>query len=473
MKGLRAATKSIWMILIVALALRLVFMCQYELSHPKQAVSVIPFLFESGNIAHSLAAGHGFSSPFRVDTGPTAWMTPAYPLLLAGIFRLFGVYTFHAWEAAVLVNILCCTLACVPLFYAGKRIGGVGLAAGAAWLWAVFPNAILIPVESMWDASISALLVAAILWATLALAESERMRDWCAYGLLWGVALMVNATLAALLPLLLGWVAYRQHVQNRQWAIRAVMSVIIVILCCVPWTIRNYKVFHHFVPLRSVLGLQLWLGNNDQTQDIFRGDLHPIYNAAERERYIAMGELAYMHEKRQEAVQYMLSHPARESRLIANRFISIWSGGTPYPVTDFVETPSPSFRFILAFNLLAAVSALCGIFILIRTRSAFWFPVAAFPVVYPWAYYLTLALPRYRLPIDPIVLLLMAVALRQIARGGTPRVAQSSTSKRGRRAKSRPPPGQETRRLAWRQLPWTTESSTNPVVVRWTKSWKN
>ena len=432
-KTVRAAVTSIWVILFVALAVRLDFMWDYQLNHPKQAVSVIPFLFESGNIAHSLAAGKGFSSPFRVDTGPTAWMTPGYPFLLAGIFRLFGAYTFPAWAAAVLVNILCCVLACIPIFYAGKRIGGLGLAAGAAWLWTIFPNAILIPVESMWDASISALLVATILWATIALAEAERIPDWCAYGLLWGAALMVNATLAALFPLLLGWLAYRQHRANRPWALRAAAVAVIAMLCCVPWTIRNYRVFHHFVPLRSVLGLQLWLGNNDQTQDIFRGDLHPIYNASEREHYIALGEIAYMHEKRQEAVQYMLLHPAREVDLIANRFISIWSGGTPNPLTDFVGTPSLSFRFILAFNLLAAVAALLGTVILFRTRNAFWFPVAALPVVYPWAYYLTLALPRYRLPIDPAVLLLTAVTFRQVIYGRKPAVAQSTTPKGRRR----------------------------------------
>jgi 4-amino-4-deoxy-L-arabinose transferase-like glycosyltransferase len=434
-KAPRSAVTSIWIIVLFALAIRLGFMWHYESVHPNQAVSVIPFLFESGNIAHSLATGHGFSSPFRVSTGPTAWMTPVFPLILAAIFRAFGPYTLHAWEAVVLFNILCCTLACVPLFYATKRIGGVGVAAGAAWLWAIFPNAILIPVESMWDASISALLVATILWVTLALAESERTRDWLAYGLLWGVALMVNATLAALLPLLLGWLAYRQRLQKRAWVKRASATIATVVLCCVPWTIRNYKVFHHFVPLRSVLGLQLWLGNNDQTQDIFRGDLHPIYNAAEREKYIAMGEIAYMNEKRQEAVQYMLSHPGREVRLITYRFISIWSGGTPYPLRDFIETPSLGFRFILAFNLLAALGALCGICVLFRSHSAFWFPVAAFPVVYPCAYYLTLSLPRYRLPIDPIVLLLTAIALQRVFHRRTPE--PPAAVERGRKRKQR------------------------------------
>src|SRR5271168_374209 len=414
----RAAATSLWLIMLVALALRLGYMRQFQNIHPRQGVSVIPFLFESGNIAHSLATGHGFSSPFRVDTGPTAWMTPLFPLLLAGIFRIFGAYTFHAWAATVLLNISCCTLACIPIYFVGKRIGGVALAAGAAWLWAIFPNAILLPVESMWDASISALLAATILWATFALerSESHRLRKWCAYGLLWGVALMFNATLAALFPFLAGWLAYRAHQQNRAWFKNAAAAVAIIILCCVPWTVRNYRVFHHFVPLRSVLGLQLWLGNNDQTQDIFRGDLHPIYNAAEREKYISLGEIAYMRQKKQDAFAYMLSHPAREAHLIFYRAISIWSGGTPYPLEDFIGTPSLRFRTVLAFNVIAALGTLCGIIILFRERSPFAVPIAAFPLIYPWAYYLTLALPRYRLPIDPIVMLLLAICILRLAR---------------------------------------------------------
>jgi dolichyl-phosphate-mannose-protein mannosyltransferase len=412
----RAAATSLWLIMLVALAIRLGYMWQFQHIHPRQGVSVIPFLFESGNIAHSLVTGHGFSSPFRVDTGPTAWMTPLFPLLLAGIFRHFGAYTFHAWTATVLLNISCCTLACVPIYFVGKRIGGIGLASGTAWLWAIFPNAILLPVESMWDASISALLAATILWATLALAESQRLRDWCAYGLLWGIALMFNATLAGLFPFLAGWLVYRARQEKREWFKPTAAAVAIILLCCVPWTIRNYRVFHRFVPLRSVLGLQLWLGNNDQTQDVFRGDLHPIYNPAEREKYISMGEIAYMQQKKQEAIAYMLTHPAREAHLITYRAISIWSGGTPYPLEDFLGMPSLRFRVVLAFNLVAALGTLCGIVILFRQRSQFAIPVAAFPLIYPWAYYLTLALPRYRLPIDPIVMLLLAISIQRLTR---------------------------------------------------------
>jgi hypothetical protein len=413
-RSFRAAATSLWLILAVALFLRVGYLWNYAHEHPRQAVSVVPFLFESGNIAHSLAVGNGFSSPFRVETGPTAWMTPVYPFLLAGVFRAFGAYTFHSFIAAASLNILFVTLTCVPIFFAGKRIGGLGLAAAAAWLWAVFPNAILQPVQSMWDGSLSALLVATIFWATLALAESSRVRDWCAYGLLWGVTLMTNATLIALLPFLFGWLAYRAHKQQRPWFGRVALSIGIAVLCCVPWTIRNYDTFHSFVPLRSGLGLQLWLGNNDGTQDIFRAERHPIYDAGERAKYIEMGEVAYMHEKRLEAVQYMQTHPAREAHLIGRRIISLWSGGTPTPVRDFLNVPSAWFRFVLLFNIMAAIGAIVGIVVLVRRRSVYAFPAAVFPIVFPWAYYLTLVLPRYRLPIDPIVMLLTAVAIERI-----------------------------------------------------------
>ena len=413
-KIFRAAATSLWLILAVALLLRVGFLYQFQHEHPKQAVSVIPFLFESGNIAHSLAVGAGFSSPFRVNTGGTAWMPPVYPLLLAGIFRIFGPYTFPSFIAATLLNISFATIACVPIFFAAKRIAGPGVAAAAAWLWAIFPNAILIPVESMWDASLAALLVATILWATLALADSSRGRDWCAYGLLWGITLMTNATLVALFPLLLAWLAHRAYKQQRAWLGKLALSLGIAVLCCAPWTIRNYEVFHAFVPLRSGLGLQLWLGNNDNTQDLFRAERHPIYNASERARYIELGEVAYMREKQLQAIQYMQWHPAREAHLIWRRIISFWSGGTPTPLKDFLSVDSRWFRFVLLFNLAAALGALYGMVVLVRRPSPYWFPVAVFPVVFPWAYYLSLVLPRYRLPIDPVVLMLTAVALESL-----------------------------------------------------------
>jgi hypothetical protein len=388
-------------------AIRAAFAWNYQAHFSHRALAVIPFLFECGNISWSIATGHGFASPFHVDTGPTAWMTPVYPYVLAGLIKAFGTYTFATWVAAVALNICCSSLACVPLFYAGRRIGGPALAATAAWLWAMFPNSIQLTYESMWDTSLSALLGAALFWATLRVAESRSLRAWCGYGLLWGVALMTNAALLSLLPFLLGWAAWRLRAG---WLPRAAAAAGIAALCCVPWAIRNAEVFHAFVPLRSVLGLQLWCGNNPQAKVIWLGGQHPIHDQAEREQYVQMGEIAYMQAKRRDAIAYMLRHPRRESELVAGRFVSFWTGGTPAPFADFPRL-SPWFRYVLVFNLVVAASTAAGLLILWRRRELAAFPAASYAVVFPWAYYLTLSLPRYRAPIDPVLMLLTSVAL--------------------------------------------------------------
>jgi hypothetical protein len=427
---LEAVATSLALILIVAVGLRVTMTRNYVHRNPRQALAVRPFLFESGNIAFSLATGQGFSSPFRVVTGPTAWMTPVYPLLLAGVLRLFGTYTYPSFLGAVALNILFSTLTCVPIFYAGRRIGGARLGALAAWLWAVFPNANLLTFQSLWDASLDAFLAAAILWATLVLAASPRPeRDWCGYGLLWGLAIMTNPVFLALLPFWLGWAAYRQRQKGFPWAGPVAVTGVVVILCCVPWTLRNYKVFHAFVPLRSVMGLQLWLGNNAQTTPLWLGHLHPIFDSSEREKYTEMGELAYMEEKRNLALAYMEENPRRVVELTWRRFLTVWSGGTAYPVRDFLRVRDLWFRYVLLFNILAAIGALAGIVLLWRRQSSeYTFPLGVAVLVFPWPYYLTLVEPRYRLPIDPVVLLLLAVTALACASGSHVRSTRARSS---------------------------------------------
>ena len=426
-------TTSLWLILLVALGLRLAYF-RYELRIiPRQALEAVPFLYEPGDIAYSLATGSGFSSPFRVQTGPTAWTTPIYPLLLAGVFEFFGTFTFSAFVVAVLLNILFSTLTCVPIFYAGRQIGGVALGAGAAWLWAIFPNAVIIPFQWIWDTSLSGLLAAALAWATLAVADSAKTRDWCLYGLLWGAALMTNGTLLAGLPFMFGWMIWQRYeAEDTRWVKRAALTVVMVIVCCVPWTARNAVVFHAFIPLRSPLWLQLWLGNNDAYGDAFPGWLHPIDNVGERAKYVRMGEIAYMQEKRRETIDWVEKHPGRALHLVWQRFVATWLG-TPHPWRDFWREREPLVRLVFVANFFAAVAGLAG---LVRlgwdpALRRYLVPMAALPVLFPFAFYLSQALLRYRYPIDPIMMLLVAVAMRAayhaLARGGQRKIAEVDT----------------------------------------------
>ena len=78
---------------------------------------------------------------------------------------------------------------------------------------------------------------------------------------------------------------------------------------------------------------------------------------------------------------------------------------------------------MLLFNLGAALGALGGIFFLLRRGNRYVYPVSVYPIVYPWAFYLSLALPRYRHPIDPVLMLLTAVTLLELAGRPTPAAA--------------------------------------------------
>lgn len=406
---IRKLATSLALIVIVALGARIAFAWNQVSKIPPEALRIAPFQQEAGNIGFALAQGRSFSNVFRMETGPTAWLAPVYPLILAGIFKLFGIFTARAFFIAVGFNILCSASACVPIFFAGKHLGGLGVASAAAWLWAIFPNAILIPFEWIWDTSLTAFLAAAILWATLGVVNSEKLRHWCGYGLLWGCTLMTNPSLGSLLPVLLAWMAVRgRGAASSRWS-RCALAAGLVTLCCLPWTIRNYATFHRLIPIRSNLPFELWLGNNDIFDEYAAGARRAITRTEEARHYAQLGETAFMREKWDLATTFMKTHPGLTVRLAGLRFFDFWLG-THTPLKNFREADSNLIRLILLGNFLTATCALLGLVVLCWRKAPATLAAAAFPVLFPCLYYLTHADLRLRHPIDPVVLLLTAIA---------------------------------------------------------------
>ncbi len=405
----RAAT-SISLIVIVAFAIRIFLFWTVQHQGKLPVVENAPFGYETGKIASEIAEGHGFSSPFRIESGPTIWLTPVFPYLLAGVFKLFGVYTYKSMLVITALNDLFSTLTCIPIFYIAKRLGGLGLAAGAAWMWAIFPNAILMPFEWIWDTSLAALMAALILWATIEIRDSKRVRDWIGYGLLWGAGLMVNASILALAPFLLVWLAMSLRKKGWRWVQLPVMALIMAGIVCVPWTVRNYVVFHKVIVFRSNFGLELWLGNNSQVPDTWAGFLHPNDYAPEREKYVRLGEIEYMKQKQSEAIQFMESHPRDTLRFFWRRFVDNWMG-TWDPIQDIWGTLPVDARVTLVANLFLSLFGLLGLLFMYREKNPHAFPIAMFPLIYPIVYYVTHSSLRYRHPIDPAMVVVATYAL--------------------------------------------------------------
>ena len=97
---------------------------------------------EAGRIARSITQGEGFSNPLFGKTGPTAWLAPVFPYLLAGIFKIFGVYSKASAITALALDCLFSALTCIPVYFIARKHFGDPTAAWAGWAWAFFPYGI-------------------------------------------------------------------------------------------------------------------------------------------------------------------------------------------------------------------------------------------------------------------------------------------------------------------------------------------
>jgi len=398
-----------WVIAVVALLLRLAWL-GYKISViPRDVLATAPFENEVGNVASALVDGHGFCCLFRQATGPTAWLGPVYPFLLAAVFKLFGTFTFGSFCAAVFVNSLFSALACFPLFSAGLRVCGKFTAVLACWLWALAPVAIILPYAWIWDTSLSAFLAVVLLWATLVLPERPTVFAFAVYGLLWGISLLTNPALGAVLPFLLAWALRCAKSTKRQRLQRVLACSAVVLFICLPWTIRNYVQFHRFIPLRSNFAYEFWSGNNPIFDPDSR-ETNRITRYEQTRRYAEVGESVFLHEKWQAAERFVRMQPALYGHLCARRIIATWCG-TDSPWYDFVHADSWVAQVLLVSNLLSLPLGVGGLLCLYRVRRPLFVPIAAFPIIFPVTFYLTHTSLRHRHPCDPAVALLTAIAL--------------------------------------------------------------
>jgi hypothetical protein len=398
-----------------ACATRLAFIYHQQSVIPHQVLASIPFEQEAANTAFALSQGQGFSNLFRQNTGPTAWLAPAYPLLLSLILRVFGAFTFSSFIAAACLNALFSVAATIPLFHLAQKISGRAAAIAAAGLWAFLPAGILMPFEWIWDTSLSVLLVVTILWLTLRVSESAKLSLWLSYALLWALALLTNPSLGVALPFLFLWAAYRARDLIRLSAKIPALTFTLILLCCLPWTIRNYTAFHRVIPIRSSLPFEFWIGNNDLFDPHATGGIQRITRFQEIRRYSQLGETAYLAEKSQQASSFIRRNPILFLTLAAKRIIATWTG-TEHPFTDFLRSNSLLARAVIACNFVLALGTILGIWFLSRAKSPFAFPVIVFPALYPIIFYLTHTSLRYRHPIDPILLLLTVLAVANFRR---------------------------------------------------------
>jgi len=397
---LRKTLRRPIVIALVALALRLLVMTAEHTYKADSGQESFAMGWETGRIAYSVAIGQGFSSPFQGKTGPTAWVAPLYPYLVAGVFKIFGIYSYQSSWVLLAINSLFSALTCLTIYSIAKETLGEKTALWSAWLWAVLPYSMYWAIRWVWETSLSAFLLSAVFLLTLRLKNSDGLKTWALFGLTWGAIALSNPSLLSLLPFALAWACYQRLREHKKWMGPAALAIVIFVLCVTPWMIRNYEVFGRFVFIRSNFGAELRLGNYEDADGLWKWQRHPSQNAAEFVTYQGMGEIAYAHERGREAMEFIRSHPAMFVSLSLKRAYYFWFGT---PRTS--GTPGLS-RSRYVFFLLSTVLAFLGSWLVIKQKKPGAFLYASLILVYPLVYYITFPHPRYRHPIEPEMMIL-------------------------------------------------------------------
>jgi 4-amino-4-deoxy-L-arabinose transferase-like glycosyltransferase len=389
-----ARTSFFWMVLI-ALALRLGLIVIGHTYKFRTSDNNFSFGWEMGRVGRSLALGQGFSNPFGGTTGPTAWEPPLYPFLIAGVFKLFGIYTHASGFVLLAINSIFSALTCIPIFLIAKRCFGETVAVWSAWLWALLPFVMYWCTRWVWETSLAALLLTLIFWLALSMEDRHGFTPWLMFGLLWGVAALTNVSLLAFLPASGLWAWHRRWKRGKKSLGGVVLASALFFACITPWLIRDYRTFGQFIFIRSNFGAELRLGNGPGANGTWMQYLHPTQNVLEMRRYRQLGEIAYVATRKREAIAFIREDYGRFAGLCMKRFVYYW-GGIPRVAKIAALAP-----FQNSLYLASSVLALWGLGRALRKRQPgawllFWL-ILCFPLVY----YVVFPHPRYRHPIEP------------------------------------------------------------------------
>ncbi len=367
---------------------------------------------EVDSIALALLSKHQFADPYAVATGPTAHTTPFYPLVVAGVYALFGHGNMGYLVRSLLV-IGAYSLLYSSYIWLAHSFGfskGVGLIAGF--------SAALLPVKRSaevfrgWEEPYAAMGLAVLLLFTLRhwRAPCRKARMAVLLGVAWGAVFYISFSLAAVLA----GVILMDAVVRPSWATVRDNALIVLAAVAVmsPWVIRNSVELHSLVLMRTAFGQNLWCSNNDHAHpsvELINADpialgMYPYTSVQEALKVRQMGEAAYDRYDLQRALQWIRQNPRKFADLSLLRFLYFWGGPLEHP-------------FELIVTTLYTLAGLLGLFVMKRyvgiLQWQLWIAtLVSFPAVYYFAQYAT----RYRTPIDWMIWLSAGQALIVITR---------------------------------------------------------
>lgn len=362
-----------------------------------------PALYEWGTITHNLLQGNGYCY-YEVDGRPmpSAFMPPGYAIFLVMVFRVFGEQTVAAYVMIEALNVLAGVLL-VALTYRLARIYWPQQTALLASLFAaLYPPFVYMATEVANINFYLVLNVAVVLFISIYLEESRKLIYLAGAGALLGLLVMFRAETLALIPILSALMLLKVRAHGRHVSIFAALALLML----APWVVRNYWVFHRFIPTTTAMPVVLWYGHNSQangTQRTGWGSSSSVMQPsptmqAEMARVPAGADYEIrLHQiYLREALQFLLHHPRAEFRLLGEKAFYYWTFDMHHPKAAHPAYWIPALVLVILFwtgvicqrGLLRKRYSLFTVYILFSMMLALIFHV----------------LPRYRMLVEPLMI---------------------------------------------------------------------
>ena len=410
-----------WKIFWTALIVRLLYMTLARTYRVRPIDQHFGFAWEAGRIARALATGYGYADPFNGHTGPTAWLPPLYTLLIAGVFKIFGVYTAQSAWVLLALNCLMSAFIALAVYEIACRCYGARVALWSGWIWALYPAAMQYAVRWIWEMTLTTMLFAWILVLALRMRgvgdgpssqqNQQTWPRWLFFGLLWGLLALSNSTPLIFLPVCALWIFFGAPDKKRLFG-KAACAALVFCACLAPWMVRNQFAFHHFIPLRGNFGAEFYLGNGPGSSGLLMAYDHPFMDKEQLQLYAELGEVKYAAYRGHLGMDYVRAHPRHYAGICLLRFYYFWIS-VVHPFDDSVLV---EFVRVLNFSF-ASVAGLLGLALSLKRRiPASKLFLGAF-ILMPLPYYIVVVHARFRHPLEPLICVL-GVYLFQSAEPG-------------------------------------------------------
>jgi len=195
---------------------------------------------------------------------------PGYPYLISRCLELFGS---SGVMAVKLVQVLSSAVIGSAVLWLARLVFGRSAVPIAGILWCLYLPLIafthLLWPETLFLALFLPGLCLLLAWGERCEADREMPQIIVAAALFLSLATLVKEVALGLLPLALILIAARSR--DSRPAVRLGLVAMFVLSCSVvlmPWTLRNYEVYDRFVPAGATLGKNMYMGLNDDYRNL-------------------------------------------------------------------------------------------------------------------------------------------------------------------------------------------------------------